>query len=195
MFSTEVTTAPTVGAVTLTEAKSHLGFTADEIEFDSIIGVFLMAATAAAQVFIGAKLMRQTLKLRATGFPKGGFDLPVYPVHAIDAVAYRDTNGDAQTLTGAGVHYWSSIVGRYPWIAPAQTWPDTQEGNPEAVTVTCEVGYADAAEVPADIKGAVLMMVSEMFDHRGESTTGQTLAANIRTVESLLAPHRRMVIK
>jgi hypothetical protein len=47
-------------------------------------------------------------------------------------------------------------------------WPVTQAGRPEAVEVDFEAGYATVAAIPAEAIQAVLLIVADRYEHRGD---------------------------
>lgn len=76
--------------------------------------------------------------------------------------------------------------------APGGAWPVALSSAARAVQVTAEVGYADAASVPAAIKAALLEMVEDMYRNRGTIIVG-TNYAETPVVQRLLRPHKRIV--
>ena len=219
-----ITTTPaTAYPVTLTEAKTQIGIDASETGFDTQITGLIAAATANAEAVTKLRLMPQVVQLLVPHFPgssvtsraledagndcrevvpshcarRGALDLIAAPVKTVDAVAYTDENGSAQTLTGGGVGYWALGMAQgtlYPFLVPefVEGWPATQKGKPDAVTITMTVGYDSAADIPGDIKIAILMRVHELFDNRGETTAGTIIAKNLNSMTTMLAPHCRV---
>jgi len=217
------TTPPTAFPVTMAEAKMQLGIGATETGFDTHITGLIAAATAGAQAVTKLRLMPQVVQLLVPHFPgstvtsrtledagndcrevvsnhcarRGALDLIAAPVKTVDAVAYTDENGAAQTLSGAGVGYWPLGLSQqtlYPFLVPefVAGWPATQKGKPDAVRITMTVGYDSADDVPDDIKIAILMRVHELFDNRGETTSGTIIAKNLNSMKTMLAPHSRV---
>ena len=60
-------------------------------------------------------------------------------------------------------------------------------GRPVAITFTA--GYGAPADVPAAIRQAMLLLVTQWYEHRQVTGTGSTLPF---AVEALLAPYRRI---
>jgi uncharacterized phiE125 gp8 family phage protein len=88
-------------------------------------------------------------------------------------VTYKDLNGNSQTLTlsdyahtvTAGVP--GKIVKKYD-----ATYPETEYGNPDAVVIRYVAGYGNAAAVPDDIKHAIKLIVTDLYEHRGTVVVG-----------------------
>jgi uncharacterized phiE125 gp8 family phage protein len=67
-------------------------------------------------------------------------------------------------------------------------WPDTRSVW-NAVTLQYYVGWA-AADVPAGLKQAILLLVSQMYEQRTPEITGTIVAKVSFAVEALIAPYR-----
>ena len=211
----ETVTPPTAYPVTLAEAKLQLGIGAAETAFDTLINAYIAAATANAEAVTGLRIMPQVVKLVLPAFPdkkklidlittqietevkREPVDLIAAPVKSITTVAYTDENGEAQTLTGGGTNYWSLGLDQqtlYPFVIPERVagWPSTLKGKPDAVQITMVAGYDSADDVPGDIKVAILMRISSLFDSRGESTVGTIVSQNLNTMHTMLSPYKRV---
>lgn len=211
----ETVTPPTAYPVTLAEAKLQLGIGASENGFDALVNTLIAAATANAEAFTGLRIMPQTVKLVLPAFPdkkkpvdlvtseietqvkREPVDLIAAPVKSITTVAYTDQDNAGQTLTGGGTNYWPMGLDQqsiYPFIVPerVQGWPNTLKGKPDAVQITMIAGYDSADDVPVDIKVAILMRVSSLFDSRGEATVGTSVAPNLNTMHTMLSPYKRV---
>ena len=191
----ETTTEAALLPVTLEEAKEHLGFIDDEGEHDALITRLVAMATGIVEDETNIRFMPQEVTLRAECFPEGGVDLGVYPVKSIDSFTYVDAEGNAPAqLTNGGADYWQSLTGMYPYVAPADTWPATQAGNPEAVEIVLTVGYLTREKVPIVLKGAIMIMVEELFNNRGETIEGRFITPVSRTVKMMVSPYRRISV-
>lgn len=97
--------------------------------------------------------------------------------------------GRRQTLTG----YYKDLDRQPARLYPASGgWPSVLSGRPNAVQVLAQVGYADAAAVPADIKAALLLIIEDLYKIRGTGVIG-TIYAETPTVRNLLRPYKRVV--
>jgi hypothetical protein len=85
----------------------------------------------------------------------------------IDFIKYIDTTGAQQTLDPALYQVDPQSDDDPVRIFPAygKVWPATRP-QPNAVTVQFQIGYADAAHVPAPIKLAIKQAVSSWYNNR-----------------------------
>lgn len=96
--------------------------------------------------------------------------------------------GRWQTLTG----YHKDLDRRPARLYPAAgAWPAVLTGKLNAVQVLAQVGYADAASVPAEIKAALLLIVEDLYKVRGTAIVGASYAET-PTVRRLLWPYKRV---
>jgi len=107
------------------------------------------------------------------------------------SVVYRDLDDDAQTLDPGAYILLPSAGCDGVVRATDAAWPATAT-RPDAVTVTFSAGYATAADVPAAIKQAMLLMVGFWYETREDATIGAAVHAIPLSADRLLAPYRRV---
>lgn len=188
MWSAPVTSVePADEPVNVAEAKEYLSIDADETQFDTMLGGFIMAARQHVEAVTGTRLVEQVVVLRASAFADLA-SLPIGPVSAVAAIAYEDTAGVEQALDGATFEIFGA--GLQQGIRPAygSAWPVARnvEGS---IRITATVGYA---EVPRPVWLAILRMVADMFANRETVVTGtvaQPIPDSVQ-VMALLANHR-----
>jgi len=180
-------TAATANPVTTAEAKSYCLI--DGSVDDTIIGLFLTAATDYVQRRLGQQLMPATFRETWDDFC-GEWDsltLNRTPVSSVSFVKYYDTAGTLTTVDSGD--YWADLNGRPPRIMPtaSYTWPTVQLGRPESVQVQYVAGYANAAAVPEAIKVAVKALVKHWYDLRGPVITSGAIPKEIpHSLEAIL---------
>jgi len=153
-------TAATGDVVTLEEAKAHCSI--DGTAWDSLLPIYIDAAVAAAEDYLGRALRPQQWQLTLDTFPAGAIELPRGPVTAIDSVDYLDAERVEQVLDDA---FWiADLISDPQQIVrdPEQQWPETAR-VPNAVSVTFTTGFA---QPPAVVKLAVLQCVAAWFTDR-----------------------------
>lgn len=169
-YSIRTLVPPAEEPVSRAEAKAELRV--EHALDDARIDRLLAAARAAIEAAADRRWVTQTVEVTLPGFPAGGdpIELPVGPVQAVSAVAYRAADGTLTTLAGA-----EGWAGHEPaLVAPPTTgWPATQAGRLQAVTVTAVVGYGAAADVPAHARHAILLAVKAWYF--GGETAGLAL--------------------
>jgi uncharacterized phiE125 gp8 family phage protein len=179
--------APTAQPITLAQAKAQVRV--DFADEDALISALIEAATDHVDGWtgvLGRALMTQTWELSLDKFPKGAINLPLGPCRQIVAVTYVAANGSTQTVSSAD--YTTDLNPVEGWVIPKTTgWPTTME-TANAVTVRWVAGYATAADVPAGLKQAILLLVAHWYQNRELIGQGQALPF---TVSALLAPYKR----
>lgn len=140
---------------------------------------------------LGRATVRQTWRLRLPRFPSGrALPLPLPPLISVTSIAYRDSFGATQTLTeNTHYHVLDGPLARVELVS-GESWPVT-ETHPRAVTVTFVCGYGEAADVPAGIRQAVLLMVADLYKNRESGVEGAASVerAMSTAVMNLLRPH------
>lgn len=103
-------------------------------------------------------------------FADWGLCLPVprWPISAVTAVKYIDTDGATQTL--ASNQYQTDISTPPVLIVPARgvSWPSLRDGTINPVTVEFTAGYgATADDVPHIARQAICLLATHLYDKRG----------------------------
>ena len=215
LLDLELATAPTVAPIALNDAKAHLRLELDDDDEDAEIQLLINAAVSELDGHtgrLGRCLVQQQWTYYLDRFPwrrgRGHGDrmrpardwreipIPLPPLISVDSVTYLDTNGAMQTLATS---VYSVMTGKRSSIVlnPNQDWPDTEEDQARAVTITFKAGYATGAEpdpttVPASIRAALLLLVGDLYENReGQLITDSraTLIDN-PAVDRLLTPFR-----
>lgn len=158
--------APAVEPITLAEAKAHIrSVTNDE---DTLVTRWIAGARRRAQTFTQRVFITQTWEWLLDGFDRWQLELPNGPLQSVTSVKYLDEAGVEQTLAPARyIVDAKSDPGR---ITPAygDAWPTTL-CRINAVTIQFVAGYgAAAADVPEEIKIAMLLMIAHLDQHRSE---------------------------
>jgi uncharacterized phiE125 gp8 family phage protein len=156
--------APIGPALELGRVKEHLRV--DHSTEDALIEALIHTATEWVETFTSRALLTQTWDALFDRIPEAGvMRLPKAPVASITHVKYIDTNG-VQT-TWPTLEWQGDIASAPARIVPAYgyTWPIArQQMHPWEVRYV--VGYGDAADVPAGIHQAMLLIIGHWFEHR-----------------------------
>lgn len=169
-------TAPATYPVTRTEAKLHCRI--DGTDEDSLVDSYIAAATSFVENYTGRALVSQTWEQVLDDFSDAML-LPKGPVQSVTSVKYFDTSDVEQTL--AADQYVLDNVSDPAWVVRPDdvTYPDVADGV-NNVIIRFVAGYSD---IPAEIKAAIMLLVSGWYDNR---STGEIAD----TVHSLLSNHR-----
>lgn len=177
--------------ITLAQAKEHLRIigTAE----DDIIGRMLAAAIEDAQRCCGLQFCDAQYTLYLDDFPcdPGEIRFPVWPVLSVTSVSYRNSSNEAATVSSGDYQ----VGARTARMVPVDTWPDTY-GSLENVVIVFRAGWSTAAAVPRDIVAAVLLILGDRYENRGDggSEAGRTQGALAIPLAArrILDGHRRM---
>jgi uncharacterized phiE125 gp8 family phage protein len=164
------TAAPSGVPITLDEAKLHCKV--DASDDDALITGLIAAATQhldGRHAYLGRCLMTQSWEYRVHGFPQCGvIELPFPPLQSVKSVKYIDDAGVEQTLaadqyvvdTGT---YEGRVRRAYDVVWPFARLEDY------AVRIAFTAGFGAAAAVPQPIKSAMLMIIKQLYDKRGDA--------------------------
>lgn len=184
------TSAPAETPITLAEAKAHARV--DHADEDALITSLIEAATRhidGRHAYLGRCLVTQSWEYRTHGFPDCGLiELPLPPLQSVSAVTYVDDAGAVQTLAIDQYVVDTATYAGQVRRAYDVVWPVTRLED-FAVRVAFTAGFGDAAAVPQPIKTALLMMVKQLYDKRGDDPDDKdiTIPAPARW---LLSPYR-----
>lgn len=185
------TAAPAETPITLAEAKAHCRV--DGPDDDALISSLIDAVTQhldGRRGYLGRCLVMQSWEYRLACFPDCGIiELPLPPLQSIASVKYIDDAGNEQTLVENtdyivdNATYYGQVRRAFDAIWPVPRLEDY------AVRVIFSAGFGDAAAVPQPIKSAMLMIIEQLYDKRGDNDDAPmiTIPAAARW---LLGPYR-----
>lgn len=189
-MKTLLLTAPTVEPVTLAEVKAHLVI--EHGESDELLLGMITAARRHVEQYTRRPLVRQKWRMFMDQF-SDNVDLRPAPVREVDQIQYIDIDGVTQTVaTSAYVFNEAEQTVRRAFNEP---WPSARWQS-NAVWIDSWSGYystatspiALRAEVPRDLRQAILMVIEDLYEFRGKAVVG-TIYSKTRTIEALLAPY------
>lgn len=188
-----VITPPTQTPVSLEEAKAHLRV--DHNDDDASIGSMINSAMSLAEQFLRRALCTQTLRYALPAFPSAGIVLPRPPIQSVVQVNYVTPMNEEVALLNLPEAPAYELDRFEDMLVPAlgKSWPSTATHR-TAVWIDYVAGYATSAEIPADIRHAILMTVGHFFANREDAITGTIAAALPKSSESLLWPHRHLAL-
>ena len=188
-------TVPTAQPITLVQAKAQL--TIEHTDDDTLIALFIEAATIRVEQELGRQLVRATYNLHLDLFPGGREPIwfPINPVSAITSINYEDENGATQSWTAGDAGFQSTIAGETrARVAPApnESYPATESERLRAVNILFNAGYSDSdgnvASIPENYKHAIKMYVRHIDENREIVATGTIVTPIPDTIKSLLGP-------
>jgi len=172
----QLTLPPATEPVTLQQAKTWLKVETDDE--DTLIASLIPAARARAEWHTGRAFITQgwTLWLDSAA---AAIEIPLPPLRAVTAVTlYRADGGEAVLDAG---DYTVDVPGSR--LAFRDAPANLRAVGGIAIAFTC--GYGAAADVPAPIASAILMLLAALYEHRGDDAAPSPDGAL-----ALLAPYR-----
>ena len=155
--------------VTLAEAKAHLEYA--DTDRDAYINSLIAAATEmldGPEGMIGKAVGEQVWTYAIRYAPTGVVNLPIVPVKALQEVTYFDADNTSQTINVNQFRLVANEDFAYLEAVEGFTWPVLYDRG-DALTFTLQLGMA---EVPAGIKHAALLLISNWFENREAVLTG-----------------------
>lgn len=170
----EETTVPDAG-LPVDEFKAHLrlgtGFGAGSLQ-DEVLISFLRAAMAAVEARTGKILLQRGFIWSLSRWrDRDAAAFPVAPVVAVTSVEVVDRLGVRSAVPAA--HYWLEQDGQRPQLRPVGTFlPAVPAAG--SVVIGFDAGYgATWADVPADLRQAVLLLAAHYYEFRNETTLSE----------------------
>lgn len=192
---TTLITAPADEPVTLAEAKSHLRL--EHALDDAAVTAAITAARQWVEEVCWRGLVTQTWERVESAFPadsslaleRQGLELPMGNLVSVTSLKYIDPDGVERTavLNTDYVIDTVNVPGRVR-RAYAKSWPSVRS-QWDAVRCRYVVGWA-TGEVPKPLKNALLLLVSQLYEHRTPEVTGTIISKVAFAVEALIAPYR-----
>lgn len=190
-------TAPDVEPVTKAEAKKHLRLATTDAEAaaytteDDLLDRLITTARIMTEQQTGRKLITQTLEYYLDEWPDGDEIKLPYPPLQSATVTYRleDDDDYDNTLSTIDVDIVSQ-PGRVI-LQPGESWPSGALYPDKPIKIEFVCGYGDeAADVPESIRSAILLRITDLYEHRGEIVAGVSVGRIEGAIDSLLWPYR-----
>ncbi|AUC51879.1 hypothetical protein CDO87_01125 [Sagittula sp. P11] len=155
--------------------KEHLrlgsGFAETDLQ-DGVLVAFLRAAMAAIEARTSKALVQRGFVLTLDDWQERGVQtLPIAPVQSITDVTIIDGYGVSQTLDASAYRLQRDTF--TPKLrAVAASFPSVANGG--AVEIRFQAGYGPGfADVPDDLKQAVMLLASHYYEYRDETALSQ----------------------
>jgi uncharacterized phiE125 gp8 family phage protein len=177
-----LTTPPATEPVSLAEAKSHLRVThADD---DAYISTLIISARRRVEARTGLRLITQGWSQFMDCWPQGGIvDVRLNPVSAIsDVITYGDTDTPA-TIDPA--HYFLDATSNPPRLVfRTGRFPANPGRRAKGIELRVTAGFGTAAQVPQELKQAILLLVADAFANRGDESVRPLPAAVLELINA-----------
>lgn len=203
MNGIKILTQPAAEPVSLAEAKMHLRIDTSPPTShpdDLLIENMIKAARRWAEGFQNRVYVTQSWVLSMAIFPHAKYiEFPRAPLQSLISMAYYDgtlhtvsfldPSGTPLSETDDYIVDVESDPGRL-CLKSGKSWPTvTRQAN--AVQIQFIAGYGDPAYVPEDIKAAIMLKMTDLYENRGELDPGNYYE---RAAKSLLGTDRSIPI-
>ncbi|HXJ00567.1 MAG TPA: head-tail connector protein [Micropepsaceae bacterium] len=166
----ELLTPPASEPVSLVEAKAHLRV--DHDDEDAAIARLITAARESCERITNRAFIAQSWRLWCDAWPDcvpRVISIPKPPLMSLTSVVAYDRSGAATMLSSDVIIVDSAAVPGRLVLADTAVLPvDLRQAN--AIAVSFQAGYgANASDVPAAIRMAILSLIAHLYEARGES--------------------------
>jgi len=180
-----LTTAPTKDPVSLDEVKQWLRISSGDTSQEQIITTLIKACTRSAELCMKRSLIAQTLTWEADSEDiKSPIYLPRPGINSITSFTTYDSAG-ASTLVSSSNY---ELVEALFIVARNDGW--TINRRRRAATIVYSAGiYTNRADVPDDIRLAILKMIGTHYQMRQDAVPGTIVSNVTQDAYSLLKPY------
>ena len=164
-YGLTLVTAPAAEPVSLTQAKAHLRV--DHTSDDTLITEHITAARLQAEHTTKRQLITATYDLWLNTFPRGSqLVLPKPALQSVTTLKYTDYAGAETTWASSNYHVDATRVHGSLVLAYGISWPSVTLRTVNGIAVRFVAGYGAAADVPQDIKNAMLLLIGHYYENR-----------------------------
>jgi uncharacterized phiE125 gp8 family phage protein len=173
--------------VSLLEAKAHVRI--DYNKEDDLINSLIRTATEFVEKYTGQSLITRQITLLVQKKDCEKITLLYPPI--------LDTIVDEETVSPIVAVYTGTTENVYTVTTVYTVWGLTERVitiGGENIKVVYNAGYGAASDVPLVFKEAILKLVYDMWEHRGESVTGTISQYTKQSIARLLYSQRKNIL-
>lgn len=180
-YSYSLVTGPTGFAITDAEMEAHARANGQPaIQYQP----YVYAAQAYTEKITNRKLITQTWKVFLDDWPCGDrMRMPFGQLQSITHVKYTDTAGVQTTFS---TDAWEISTSRDPGVLALSygySWPSTTLRVLDPIEIQFVCGWTTAADVPYDLRAAILLMAGHLYAHRESVIVGDSAAVESKMLE------------
>ena len=177
--------------ITLDEAREHLKKSSFDVNDNTLITEYIKSATRQAGTYMNRAVKVERWILNLTEWPdsdvialsKGNY------ISSLE-IEYYDQNNDAQTLVHETDYFYNQAAG-VVYIKRKNT-PPVSDDLPLPIGVTALFGWN--ASVPEDVKGAIKLIVGDMYEVRQSKFSGNSVSEFPQYIKDALNPYRLLSV-
>jgi uncharacterized phiE125 gp8 family phage protein len=183
---------PAIEPVSLSETKQWLRI--DENDEDDLLAALNVSARLTIEAYTRRSLLTQNWRMTLDAWPQSSkcraplaISIPFAPFRQISAVRVFDKTDVAQIVAPNSYHA-PAADDRARLTFTSQ--PPAPGRRNDGIEIDVVAGYGDnASDVPEPLRRAILMLVAQWHEHRGDTQTSND--AMPLAVKALAAPYRR----
>lgn len=181
---------PAEEPVSLAEARAFLRL--DDTAEDGLVTTLIAAARLHVESLTGRALVNQSWRLVLDAWPDlPVLTLPVSPLVSLVAITAFDADGDEHALSLSQFQLEGGVTpARLLLPASIAGMPAMRERL--GLEIDYVAGYGTAADVPADLKRALLALVAHWFEHRDALVVAGSGAVIPAGFDRMVAPYRQV---
>lgn len=160
-------TGPSTEPIIASELQTH----ANIIGEDSYLESLIVAARKQMERYLNRALITQSWKVFYDCWSYE-MQIPFPPLISVSTVKYYNSAGTLTTL--ASSNYWvvntqdpGMVIRRHD-----VSYPELQDGKPDAIEIAFTAGYGNADDVPEDIRHGIKLLATDLYEHRGTKVVG-----------------------
>jgi uncharacterized phiE125 gp8 family phage protein len=178
---------PAVEPISVAELKDHLRL--DSANEDASLASLITTARLQIEAALSLALITQHWTWTFDHWPaRASVELPISPVQSILNFTVVRNDGVMTVPPSATILDGNGIAAR---LITKQGWP-TPSVDTQGIAITFAAGFgATAADVPAPLRHAVLLLAAHWYGHRETAGTCSAITPSAAAVDHLLAPYRR----
>ena len=192
-MKTAIKTAPASKPVSLEEVKDHLRITLGNTDEDDYLQRLISAGVNYVQLFLRRRLITQTWYYYPACFPAGDvIVMPYGKLQTVTSIKYTDTEGTESTMAASEYIVDNKQDPGRIVLDYGEVWPSDSlyPSNPITIEYVCGYGVTSAS-IPEEIKQAILLFVSDLYENREAVFIGQGYTlTKTGVIDQLLWPYR-----
>ena len=187
--SAALVAGPALEPVTLAEAKAWLRI--DGSEEDSLLTALITAARLQIEVASRRILLSQLWRMTLDVWPSATIELVPGPLLSLVAIRTIDATGSATPFGLAGILVDRTAEPACLRIVDGQ--PPASNRASGGIEIDVLLGFGETAvDVPRTLRQAILMLVADWYENRGDASADKGEAGLPRAIMALVAPHRQL---
>lgn len=189
MIKTASVTTATADPVDLEEVKDHLRLPPGETAEDDYLQGLLDSAVEFVQDYTGQKLLTQTHYVYFDEWPcSDHVELPFAPLQSVSSTGFSYVGSTGATNIFSSTGWRTDTVSFPPRVVLKydSDWPTETLDNSNPIRVKGTFGYTTQGKIPASLKHAIKLLISDWYENRESIVTGVTVNSIPNHVRNLL---------